>query len=118
MALNTNYIQIRTPYFLSLETPVNSNYMFLRYGKTLSTLKEDDNSLILDMVMPDSLIDNPYGITKEEIASGIASEINNEVCRTTKKLNQNLLLSEALNTSIVTNDDVYDNLLGFQSKGF
>lgn len=102
---------------LSLGPPASGSYMCFKYARSLpESLKEDDKSVVVEMVIPDSLTGYPHGITESDINSWIDTEINNEVFRTTEKINQNLLLAEALNTSIVTNNDVYDSLLSLKVK--
>lgn len=97
--------------FISLGKPIGNNYHCFRYGKFGNIVEDNQDELKVEMFSPDSLLDNDLNISSEEIQSWISSEINNEIVRTTTALNENLFLSEALNTSMVTNHQLCDELL-------
>lgn len=100
---------------MSLGNPSYGDYRFFRFGKIVGTEKETSESLLVKMISPDSLLDRTLGITQEDIDAWIASEINNEVFRTTKTVNENVILSEVLNTNIVTDNEVYEKMLGLKN---
>jgi hypothetical protein len=103
---------------MSLGNPPYSSYRLFRYGRIVGTEKETNDSLFVKMISPDSLLGGPLGITQEDINGWIISEINNEVFRTTKTVNENIVLSEAMNTSIVTDNEVYEKMLGLKNIAF
>jgi hypothetical protein len=100
---------------MSLGDPSYGSYRFFRYGRIVGTEKETKDSLIVKMISPDSLLDETLGITQEDINAWIASEINNEVFRTTKTINENIVLAEAMNTNIVTDNEAYEKMLGLKN---
>jgi hypothetical protein len=102
---------------LSLGDPSYNDYRFFRFGKIVGT-KNADEHLLVKMVSPNSLIDNQLGITQEDIDAWIFSEINNEICRTTKTVNENMMFAEAMNTNIVTDNEVYEKMLGLKNMAF
>lgn len=100
---------------MSLGSPSYGDYRFFRFGKIVGTEKETSESLFVKMTSPDSLLDKTLGITQEDIDAWIGSEINNEVFRTTKTVNENVILSETLNTNVVTDNEVYEKMLGLKN---
>ena len=103
---------------LSLGDPSYNDYRFFRFGRIVGTEKETDEHLLVKIESPDSLTDNQLGITQEDINEWIFSEINNEICRTTKTVNENLMFAEAMNTNIVTDNEVYEKMLGLKNMAF
>jgi hypothetical protein len=100
---------------MSLGNPSYSDYRGFRFGRIVGTEEETSESLLVKMISPDSLLDKTLGITQEDIDLWIASEINNEIFRTTRTLNENVVLSEAMNTNIVTDNEVYEKMLGLKN---
>lgn len=101
---------------MSLGKPIGDDYKFFRYGKIVGHEDTKNGALLVKMVSPHSLLDKRFNITISDISSWITSEVNNELIRTTSAINENLLLSEALNTSVVTNHQVYEELLRFKAR--
>jgi hypothetical protein len=100
---------------MSLGNPASKDWKFFRYGKIVNYKKETDKELIVEMVSPDSLLENKLNITPEDIETWISSEKNNEIFRTTNIINEYLVMSEALNVSIITDNQVYEKMLGLKN---
>jgi len=90
------------------------DYKFFRYGRITGHEPGPDGSLMVKMETPDNLdaaIMSKYKITEEDLQNWFNSELYNEIVRTSRKYNKEILVADTLNSNLITDTKIYKKII-------